>query len=495
MTHLTFTRRLSQTVFALTLLSLIGWAGCDLLDPSNVTNPDTTQDVVLDLPQLAEPWLRGLERQTALAYNDLVTTAELSSDNYDNTNNFYTPDDDLDYLNDQSSAVEDLQFSLADLRESAIFGLTTIRERDENTTGAQVAEFHFFQGLAHLLSGMYFKTLPAEDNGPPVTSAAQLQLAVESFDAALAMGAGSEAKVSYHLGKARAYYYLGDVANAVLAADAAIAADAGGDYVRFVFFDGANNDAFTVNTMQSAVHDRSTDDLQPLPRLDFLDPKYWEYNKTGDTEDDIPMFKIEEAYLIKAEAALAGGTVAEARAAMQRTLGVVAGRPLAPLVDASEKRSENNPGSRPASPEWVVRASPDDTFRSGLFRTRGVADVEIEIPIVSETSVGEAMISAATTVDAALELVYLMRQEIFIAEGIRMADLGIKWPVHENEAKFNPAVTAEDRQPFIPDYLPSPISRIDAFDLDEATKEVTILINLNRVLVENRTSDAVVPFF
>ena len=105
------------------------------------------------------------------------------------------------------------------------------------------------------------------------------------------------------------------------------------------------------------------------------------------------------------------------------------------------------------------------------------------------------MVTAASTVEAALELVYLMRQEIFIAEGIRMADLGIKWPVHENEAKFNDAVTTEDRQPFIPDYLHSPISRIDAFELNEATKEVTILINLNRVLVEDRTSGTVVPFF
>ena len=104
------------------------------------------------------------------------------------------------------------------------------------------------------------------------------------------------------------------------------------------------------------------------------------------------------------------------------------------------------------------------------------------------------MITAAVTVDAALELPYLMRQEIFIAEGIRMANLGIKWPVHENEAKFNPAVTAEYRQPFIPPYLPSPVSCIDAFEVDEAAKEATILINLNCVLVANKTSDTVVPF-
>ena len=114
-----------------------------------------------------------------------------------------------------------------------------------------------------------------------------------------------------------------------------------------------------------------------------------------------------------------------------------------------------------------------------------------DVLIVSGTSVDEAMITVAVTVDAALELLYLMRQEIFIAEGIRMADLGIKWPVHENEAKFNPAVTAEDRQPFIPPYLPSPVS---CFEVDEAAKEVTILINFNRVLVANKTSDAVVPF-
>ena len=340
--------------FPLLVIALIAWAGCDLVDPSSVTNPDTTEESILDLPAVAAPWLNGLERQAALVYNELVVPAEVSTDNYANTNNFYLNDDALSFINDAAQSIEDLQFNIADLRESAIFGFTTVRERDENTTPDQLAEFYFFKGLAHLLSGMYFKTLPAENNGPPVGSDTHYQLAVEDFDEALSLSTGGDKEVGYHIARARAYYYLGDKANAVAAADAAIAADGNDDYVRFVKYDGANNTLLDDNTAQSALFDRASDDLQPLPRLDFLDPKYSSFRKTGDDEDDIPMLKIEEAYLIKAQAELADGNLDAAQETMQAVLDVVSARPLFTLIDANEKRSETTPGSRPASDGWQI---------------------------------------------------------------------------------------------------------------------------------------------
>jgi len=484
-------KRALLALLMLTVLSA-GATGCDLLDPSNVTNPDTTQDAILDLPAVARPWLNGLERQTALIYNSLVVPTEVSTDNYANTNNFYLNDDNLAFITDQATDVEDLQFTIADLRESALFGLTTVAENDENTTNDQLAEFQFFKGLSYLLGGLYFKALPAENNGPPVGSEAHLQRAVDAFDEALALSTGGDKEVGYHLGKARAYFYLSDRANALAAAEAAIAADGNDDYVRYVKYDGVNNVTGDDNTAQDALFDRSTDDLQPLPRLDFLDPKYTSFRKNVDDEDDIPMFKIEEAYLIKAQARLADGAVDPARETMKALVAVVAARPTGILIDANEARSDRNPGSRPASEDWMVRASPQDAFRAGLTRTRGVAGTEIEIPIISGTSVDDAMVDAASTGDDALELLYLMRQEIFMAEGIRAVDFGIKWPLHENEATFNPAITAEDRRPFIPAFLPSPADRMDAFTLNAGTMEVTIELNMNRLLVENKSA---LPFF
>ena len=477
---------------AVLLVALLAVAGCDLLDPSNVNNTDTTQDAILDLPAVAGPWLNGLERQTALIYNNMVVAAEVSTDNYANTNNFYLNDDNLAFITDKADDIEDLQFTIADLRESAIFGLTTVREQDENTTNDQLAEFHFFKGLAHLMAGMYFKVLPAENNGPPVVAEEQLRMATMSFDEALSLSTGGDKEISYHLGKARAFFYLGDKASALAAADAAIAA--GNDaYVRFVKFDGVNNVAADNNTMQDALFDRATDDLQPLPRLDFLDPKFTSFRKPVDDEEDIPMFKIEEAYLIKAQAQLADGMVESAKESMKAAVAVVADRPTETLIDANEERSNRNPGSRPASEGWMIRASADDPYRGGLTRTRNDPAAEIEIPIISGTSVDEALIDAAVSVDEALETLYLMRQEIFMAEGIRAVDFGIKWPVHENEAKFNTAISAEDRQPFIPSYLPASANQMDAFTIDFDTQEVTIELNMNRVLVENKAG--ILPFF
>ncbi len=50
-----------------------------------------------------------------------------------------------------------------------------------------------------------------------------------------------------------------------------------------------------VNTMQDALYDRSTfDDFQPLPTLDFLDPKYSRLSASEDSP--IHYLKAEEAY-------------------------------------------------------------------------------------------------------------------------------------------------------------------------------------------------------
>ncbi|WP_299755921.1 hypothetical protein [uncultured Pontibacter sp.] len=117
----------------------------------------------------------------------------------------------------------------------------------------------------------------------------------------------------------------------------------------------------------------------------------------------------------------------------------------------------------------------------------------VTVPSVSGTSVTAAGVDTLSTEDAALETLYLMRQEIFIAEGRRMVELGIKFPVSEIEALSNSQITPEQTQAFVPAFIPKD-EVIDQFTYNTAAKTVVIDVNLNKVLVENKTSSAVLPF-
>ena len=91
------------------------------------------------------------------------------------------------------------------------------------------------------------------------------------------------------------------------------------------------------------------------------------------------------------------------------------------------------------------------------------------------------------------ELVYLMRQEIFFAEGRRVADLGIRMPVCEVEAANTPSA-ADYLEALIPSFIPLN-QGMDEFVMDENAKEVVIRYNMNKVIVENKSSEYVAPFF
>lgn len=74
-----------------------------------------------------------------------------------------------------------------------------------------------------------------------------------------------------------------------------------------------------------------------------------------------------------------------------------------------------------------------------------------------------------------------------------MVDLGVRFPVSEVEALSNPLITNEQTQAFVPSFIPEG-GVIDQFTYDKSAKTVVIDVNLNRVLVENKTSPAVLPF-
>ncbi len=455
---------------------------CDFLNPTEVINPNLTDQSVIGTVGSAERWVIGLQRQNALVYNGIVDIAELGSDNYVNTETFFNQQFDGLTISYQDPDVNTAQFTIADLRQSAAFGIEEVFPADASAEVTDQAEMYFYRGWAKLLSGELFRRLPLEPDGPAVPSVDHLQSAITDFQQADQLVPGN---ASYQLALARVYYDLGNAAEASQHAQAAINIDP--EFLRSVEYDALNA---PTSDMQDALFDRgSFDDLQPLPRLDFLDPKY--YGRSASEESPIYFQKIEEAHLIIAEAQLAAGQLAEAQATMKNIVALVQTRPLESFSDAAEDRTDDNPSSRPDSTIVEVRASPQDPFRAGLVLNRQGG--EVSVPVVSGTSVTAAYIDTQNTLEGLLETLYLMRQEIFIAEGRRFIDLGIKMPVSETELLANSDIQqGEDIQALIPTFLPTDM---DAIEFTPGSTQATIKYNLNRILVENRASAEVVPFF
>jgi tetratricopeptide (TPR) repeat protein len=460
---------------------------CELVDPTKVVNPNLTVGNVLASENPMENWLVGLERQLAVVYNNAIVNQEIVSDNYQNTRTFYNQNLDGVKLDFQDPQINLIQFSIADLRESAVFGLTTVKPADPATTPDQEADLYFYKGWAELLAGEIFVALPAVPNGPAVSPTENINLAIADFQQAVALTTNASAKAGYYLALARAYYNLGDKTNARTSAQSAIAADPA--FTRTVRYDGVNALA---NTMQAALFLRGTfDDLQPLPRLDFLDPKY-----SGPTNEQAPIYfqKIEEAHLILAEAALSDNALPDAKDAMKNAITAANTRPKKTFDDSVEDRPQPAPpavaaGDRPDKADILVAASATDPLRPGLVLNRKAGN--ITVPIVSGTSLTAAAVDLLVDADQALETLYLLRQEIFIAEGRRMIDLGIKFPVSEVEALSNSNITEANKQGFAPAFIPTDM---DAFTYDKAAKTVVMKHNMNKVLVGNKTSPNVLPF-
>lgn len=459
---------------------LVALTHCELVDPtSGVINPNITIDKIIGQAGSTTAWLTGLDRQMAIVYNNLIVNLEIASDNYDNTNTFF--DQQLDGLTFifQNGNINALQFSIADMRQSAVAGIDQIFPADATATVAQEADLYFYKGWAALLAGEIFVALPLVPGGVPATP-------IENINAAIADFLIAEQKVPTHAGYklalARAYYAKGDKANAVIKANEALAQNA--SYTRTVRYDALNA---PTNTMQDALFDRGTfDDLQPLPRLDFLDPKY--YGRSSTVESEIYFQKSEEAHLIIAEAELSDNLIVDAQTTMKTLITLVGTRATETFNDAVENRTQAAPGSRPDVAAVQVRASETDAYRTGLVLTRSS---NVTVPVISGTSVTAALVDATVTQDEALELLYLLRQEVFMAEGRRFADLGLRFPISEVEQLSNPNVTDAQTVGFVPAFVPT---NMDAFVYDSDAELCTITHNMNRVLVQNKTATSVLPF-
>lgn len=462
---------------------LAGFSSCQLLQPDDIINPNVDEDTFIKAPNAMQNWVNGSNKSFATSISSFVEFTELLSDNYFNNYTQSSKVFDIPRILFTDVDVTSLQRYIGTFRESANYGLDVVAKADATTTEDQLFNLYYIKGYSFLLAGESFLALPVEVGGEVKDWKTNLNLAIETFNEAIKHTSDTDNKAFINTLLARAYYKLGDKTNATAYANAALAISK--TFVKSVEFDGKN----AVNSsIQGFVYGTN---FQPLPRLDFLDPKYFQL--TALEQRPICIAKAEEPYLILAEAFLSENNLAQAKQTMKDLLALVQVRPIQTGInDQLEGRYNGGFKVYPNSSEYVVAASPSDPFRSHLVLDRQVPHL-ISIPYISGTSVDENMINNATTVDSLLELLYLMRQEIFFAEGRRASDLGIRLPVCEIEAANTPSAA-----PYIEAQIPSfiPLEQgMDAFDIDEIAKTVVIKYNMNKVIVTNKTSEYVMPFF
>lgn len=457
--------------------SLLVFAAC-------VDNPNVTEDIYLNTPAPSKSWVNGLKRQLALTMNSVLINTEMTSDNYFNNYTLYSKVFDGPVISYTDIDVNALQQEIGRLREMADYGLETVTASDESVEGESISYMHFCRGFALLLAGENFTGLPIEPLAEVSDWKTLLQIAIEEFDLAIAQSENQEEINAYQLLKARAYYRLGDLANAKTLANALL----GNASLLFtVSFDGENG---VGNEMQNATFTSTQNRFAPLPRLDFLDPKYFDEGTAASDQKSISLVKAEEAYLIVMEALLAENDLGGAKTVGLDLLDVVGARPTDMLDDSRELRNGTNRTDYPLT-AVQVRESEEDGFKDGYVLDRQAGDIIVYT--VSGTKVTDGDIEAASSVDELLYLVYRMRQEIFISEGRRMNDLGIRYPVSQTEQLNNPNVSDGFTQPVIPSFIPLD-GGMDDFVVDGTTGNVTMMFDMNQVIVNNKTSENVAPF-
>ena len=456
---------------------------CDLLQPDDIINPNVSEDTFLKSPNAMQAWVNGTNKSLAEATGFYAELTELLSDNYFNNYTQSSKFFDIPDVRYTDVDVTSLQRQIGYLRESADYGLKTVAQADTMTTDSHRFNLYYVKGYSYLLAGEYFLALPVKAGGEVEGWRTQLNMAVDTLLKAMEYTAVKEDQAFINTLIARAYHKSGDKAHAVSYARAAL--ECSPDFVKTVEFDGEKG---VMNSIQTYIYSTH---FQPLPRLDFLDPKYFQSKSLE--QRPICIAKAEEPPLILAEALLSDDNVAGAKQQLKELLALVADRPVATGInDQLEERHNGGPKKYPNSSDYKVAASPGEPYRENLVLDRRPPHL-ISIPYVSGTSVDMAMIDGATSVDGLLEIVYLMRQEIFFAEGRRASDLGFRLPVCEIEAA-NTSSAAPYINAQIPQFIPLE-QGLDAFEMDEDAKTVVIRHNMNKIIVENKDSEDVVPFF
>lgn len=470
--------------YILIVVSAVICSSCELLQPKEIINPNVDEETFLKTPNAMSTWVNGANRSFATIIGTYVELLEIMSDNYYNNYSMSSKVFDYPTILYTDIDVTNLQRHVATLREIALKGLNVVAVADASTTDAQRFNLYYIKGYSYLLAGEYFIALPVKTGGNVEDWRKNLNMAISTFNESLKYTADEKDVAFINTLMARAYYRLGDKANAVKYSHAALALSQ--DFVKQVVFDGNNG---VNNPMQEHIYGTN---FQPLPRLDFLDPKYFVKGNSVE-QRPICIAKAEEPYLILAEAAISDGNLTEAKQIMKTLVDLVHRRPVEiDINDQLEGRYNGGYKKYPTGSEFKVAASREDEFRSGLILDRQAPHL-ISIPYISGTSVSHDIIDSQRSADDLLEILYLMRQEIFMAEGRRVADLGIRLPVCETEA-----AATSSAAPFIEAQIPSfiPLNQeMDAFEIDNSKKTVVIMHNMNKIIVNNKKTEYVAPFF
>jgi len=453
------------------LVLALTFGACDFVDPTNVRNPQTTEESLREGGTGAtRPFLNGVMFRYSDAVEDLAYYTDVVSDNYDNIGTFISPQTDLP----RSILASDLTldhptsgpyFEVQELRALADFALSGVIPNDTEATDEQRAEATFYRGMANLLAAENFVAVPVIEDGPAVNGAQLVQLAVDDFTAALGISQHQDFPIRIHLALARAHRLAGNKAAAAAEADLALAGSA-----NFVFpaqFDAENN----LNNANTFAVSRATNDVQPLPRLDFLDPKY--------TSNAAPIasIKMEEAHLILAEVALSNGDNVSAARSLADAINLAKSRPVTTFLDRDSRRGRPTGGT--------VQASPTAPAFGGLILRRSGS--QVPVPTISSTSLDAAAVAALSDPAQILRTLYLARQEIFFFEGRRMSDLGIRLPVMQREINTNNQINPGDSATLVqvPAYIPAG-DGLDSFTISGSN--TIIAVDMNQVLADNRVS-------
>lgn len=459
------------------LLTVVTVCSCD------PKSPEVSADDFLDTEKPMTSWVNGIRKEMALAVGTYAELLDVATDNYRNIYSRSNREFDKPNIQYTDIDVEELQRYVGKLREMSLYALNTVAQHDAPTQ-EQLADIYTALAYSYILAGENFIALPIVENGEPVAWQQHLNKAVEVLGEADSRISLPSFKPLRHTLLARIYYKLGDRNAAMDNARAALAYDR--TFCATVQFDEANG-------VVSAIKDRSfsTNWWEPLPRLDFLDPKYQQAAQS----QRIAYAKAEECYLILAECSAADATEMSAFKSelLPEFFSLIQSRGAVAFTDSLEMREAKATDGTAVSlntSDWKVRASEADAPRAGLVlnRVRGL----ITVPAVSGTSVDIQTMQAATGSDF-LELVYLMRQEIFFAEGRRFADLGMRLPLCEVEAakvrrRYPEVDVTKFTTAYIPPYIPTEQYGLDAYTVDAASRTVTIKYNMNRVILDSHAT-------
>lgn len=460
---------------AVAISIFIGVVGC-------VENPNVTEEVFLENANTMRSWVVGLKHQLAITTNTVNINSAIASDNYFNNYSQYSKVFDRLQIDYFDTDVNSLQSDIQRLREMAKYGLETVLPADATTTAAEQAYLYFSLGYANLLAGELFVALPANDLGEIQTWKVHLESALDNFDQAIAIEPSTEMQKVYQLLKARTYHQLGDRESAM----EIVTQLTGADILFRIAYDGQNG---LSNQMQNATYDALPNRLAPLPRLDFLDPKYYSAGTPTTEQKPVAIAKTEEVYLILAEGQLSQGNLMAAKNTLIDLLEVVNNRAVAMVDDSRETRNGGNRDDYPLE-AVAVKFTAEDEFKDGFILDRQQGPIKVYT--VSGTHVNKEDINNAKSIDEVLYLTYVMRQEIFIGEGRRLSDLGIKFPISQIEQDNNPNVTNEYTTAQVPEFLSG--ETIDDFSVAE-DGNIIITEDLNKKIIANKELPVIVPFF